>query len=249
VRTAGVDLATEPARTGLAVIEWGAGAARVTEVSVDGANRDIVRLALEVELVGIDCAFGWPDEFVQFVTGHRAGSPLGAEASGDRDWRRTLAYRATDRAVHARTGRWPLSVATDRLGLTALRCAVLLDAVAAAGAPVDRSGAPPSRVVEVYPAAALRCWGIRQAGYKNDVARRAQVLDELLAAAPWLDIGAFREVMVATSDGLDAVLSALVAGFAFAGATDAPPVEAHEAASREGWIALPSAGLATSPLT
>ena len=129
---------------------------------------------------GIDCAFGWPDEFVQFVTGHRAGSPLGAEASGDRDWRRTLAYRATDRAVHARTGRWPLSVATDRLGLTALRCAGAAGCCGGGGrAGRNRSGAPPSRVVEVYPAAALRCWGIRQAGYKNDVARRAQVLDEL----------------------------------------------------------------------
>lgn len=247
IRTAGIDLATEPDRTGLAVMEWAEGGARVVEVRLGASNDDIVGLALNVELMGIDCAFGWPDAFVDFVAAHRAGEILGEEASGDRDWRRSLAYRATDRAVHARTGRWPLSVATDRLGLTALRCAVLLNAVAAAGAPVDRSGAPPSRLVEVYPAAALRCWEIRQAGYKSDAARRAEVLDELLAAAPWLEVGMFREVMLETSDALDAVLSAIVAGFAYAGAVDAPRDDALDAAAREGWIALPSGSLAAAP--
>ena len=31
-------------------------------------------------------------------------------------WRRKLAYRVTDEVVHAAVGRWPLSVAADRIG-------------------------------------------------------------------------------------------------------------------------------------
>ncbi|MAB81678.1 hypothetical protein [Microbacterium sp. UBA3394] len=41
--------------------------------------------------------------------------------------------------IHKRTGRWPLSVSTDRLGLTAMRCAGLLGRIADKGGTVDRS--------------------------------------------------------------------------------------------------------------
>ena len=238
-RTAGVDLAAEAAPTGLALIEWGGVAARVVEVRLGVTNDEIVEVAAGVDLVGIDCAFGWPDEFADFVAALRDRRPLGAGATGDIAWRRRLAYRETDRAVHERTGRWPLSVATDRLGLTALRCAVILDAVAGAGMPVDRAGSPPSRVTEVYPAAALRCWGLTQEGYKRSAERRAELLDDLLAALPWLELGEHRAAMVESADVFDSVLSAVVAGFAHVGRTEPPPPEAAERAAREGWIALP----------
>lgn len=58
----------------------------------------------------------------------------------DRDHRRELRYRATDYRVRQITGRWPLSVSTDRIGVAAMRCASLLDSLAAQGAPVDRCG-------------------------------------------------------------------------------------------------------------
>ncbi|MER3389257.1 MAG: DUF429 domain-containing protein [Microcella sp.] len=248
-RTAGVDLAAESAHTGLAIIEWRAASARVSDLQLGVGNDSIVNAAAHVELVGIDCAFGWPDDFVDVVAALRDRRPLDADATGDIDWRRRLAYRDTDRAVKERTGRWPLSVATDRLGLTALRCAVILEAVARAGLPVDRAGSPPSRVVEVYPAAALRCWGLRQEGYKRSEERRAELLDAVLAALPWLELGEHRAAMLRSADAFDAVLSAVIAGFAHVGRIESPPPEAAERVSREGWIALPVGEAALIPST
>src|SRR5437879_3961538 len=81
------------------------------------------------------------------------------------------------------------------IGQVALRCAVLLAKLDASGRPVDRSGA--GAVVEVYPAASLRGWGLRHRGYKRP--RTPEVLavaaDDLLAAAPWLDCGPHEETI------------------------------------------------------
>ncbi len=118
----------------------------------------IVDLAAEVDAIGIDCAFGWPDDFVEFVGRHARGERVDLSRDDGMDWRRRLAYRETDRDVAARTGHRPLSVATDRLGLTAMHCAALLDAISDRIGPVRRSGS--GRVVEVYPGAALRVWGL-----------------------------------------------------------------------------------------
>ena len=68
-----------------------------------------------------------------------AGVDLAAASKG-------TALAVLDREI---TGRWPLSVATDRLGLTAMHCAVLLDTSGdELGIPVDRSGG--GTAIEVY---------------------------------------------------------------------------------------------------
>lgn len=74
------------------------------------------------------------------------------------DWRRQLAFRRTDEPVRAATGLVPLSVAADRIAHPAMRCAGLLARLALEGQPVDRSGS--GVVVEVYPAASLKQWGL-----------------------------------------------------------------------------------------
>jgi hypothetical protein len=79
--------------------------------------------------------------------------------------RRRLAYRATDRAVREATGLQPLSVAADRIGLTAMRAAGLLAGLATAGQPVDRTGS--GIVLEVYPAASLYSWGLSHREYNG----------------------------------------------------------------------------------
>lgn len=172
--TAGVDLSTEPATTALATIEWVAGAAVVRSLRL-GVNDDMITEAARAAVkLGLDCPLGWPDDFVAFLNQHHKGHVVVApEDVAGKDWRRRLAYRATDRSVHAATRLTPLSVAADRIGLTAMRAAGLLARAAAAGQPVDRAGG--GVVVEVYPAASLRCAGtsrtrvtrakaIRQAG-------------------------------------------------------------------------------------
>jgi hypothetical protein len=65
---------------------------------------------------------------------HHAGHVVAPQEVPGRDWRRKLAYRATDRAVRERTGLTPLSVAADRIGVTAMRAAGILSRLAAEGA-------------------------------------------------------------------------------------------------------------------
>lgn len=242
MRTAGVDLAAESKGTALAIIEWSASGARLRELHVGVDDEQIVAAAPNVDKLGIDCAFGWPDEFVSFVTAHSAGSSNPSGPEGGMAWRRTLAFRETDRVVHARTGRWPLSVSTDRLGLTAMRCAGLLARLNANGTTVDRAGF--GTVVEVYPGASLRLWGFSTTGYRTDPASRERLVREIRGATPWLDIGDFTAQMIASADALDAVVAALAARSAYLGRYEPPPEALLDRARREGWIALPDGAVA-----
>ncbi len=142
MRTVGVDLAAGAPGTALAEIVWSGGTARLTRLEIGIQDADIVASVSAGEAwLGVDCPLGWPDAFVDFVQAHHADvDPRLGPVDGGADWRRTLVYRHTDHVVRERIGRWPLSVSTDRLGVTALRGAGLLRRLAAAGFP---STAPP----------------------------------------------------------------------------------------------------------
>ena len=235
--TIGVDLAAEPARTALAAIDWRGGRAEVRSLVLGASDADVVDASAGASTVGIDCAFGWPIEFAAFVTAHTRREVSPRELVG-RDWRRRLAYRETDRAVRDVIGRWPLSVSTDRLGMTAMRCAELLDAFAAEGEEVDRSGG--GRLVEVYPAAALRLWGIDTAGYKTRPEAMPPAVAALRRAVPWLDVPDDAIALLRRSnDAFDAVVAALNARAHARGRTTRVPESARSSAEAEGWIALP----------
>ena len=242
MRTAGVDLAAEPKGTALAVIDWADSRASLCELQLGVADDVIVRTAGTVEKIGIDCAFGWPDEFVQFVVAHSSGDQSQPGVDGGMDWRRTLAYRETDREARRRTGRWPLSVSTDRLGLTAMRCAGLLGRISESGIVVDRSGS--GIVAEIYPGASLRLWGFSTTGYRTEPAVRERLLQRIQAAASWLDLGPFAPQMITSADALDAVIAALAARSAALGLYEPPEPSTLDRARREGWILLPSGSLA-----
>ena len=238
--TAGVDLSAEPKGTALAIIRWGPEGAKIEEVALNADNEAIEQSTRQATKVGIDCAFGWPDEFVEFITRHASNQPLNAPAESGIQWRRRLAYRETDRAVHERTSRLPLSVATDRLGLTAIRCAVLLELLQRPGEPTDRTGR--GLVVEVYPAATLRCWGFDIAGYKTEATKRSDLLDALLTRLPWLDLGGHEHTLRDSDDAFDSLIAALAARAAATHRASTPPPQHHAQAAREGWIALPFVG-------
>ena len=235
--TAGVDLAAELKGTALAVIEWGE-KATLLELTVDVADAHITDAASRVEKLGIDCALGWPVEFVDFVRANAGMHVEPAEFDGGMEWRRRLAYRETDRSVREHTGRWPLSVSTDRLGLTAMRCAGLLSRLQAAGIPIDRSGA--GLVVEVYPGASLRQWGFITQGYRASADIRQRLLADLEAAAPWFSAGPHRQVMIDSCDAFDAVIAAFSSRAAALGQYLKPTAEQLERARVEGWIAVPN---------
>lgn len=235
--TAGVDLAAEPKGTALAVIDWGDGRATLTELNLGVDDPQIVEATSRVAKIGIDCAFGWPVEFVEFVATHSEHPEDAGAINGGMDWRRTLSYRETDRVVRERTGRWPLSVSTDRLGLTAMRCAGLLSRIQVSGIPVDRAGS--GAVVEVYPGASLRLWGFDTTGYRTSADARAGLLAAVSEAAPWFDAGGFAPLMVASADAFDAVIAAMASRNAAIGGWVGPAPDQLDRARREGWIALP----------
>ena len=241
--TAGVDLAAEPKGTALAVIDWTSSSATVVDLQLGITDQPIVELASQVDKLGIDCALGWPQEFVAFMNQQSDASLSEHTFDGGMDWRRRLAYRETDRHVREITGRWPLSVSTDRLGLTAMRCSGLLSRLSASGVQIDRSGS--GFIAEVYPGASLRLWGFVTAGYRTSEDARAQLLSTLISTAPWLRIGSFEDMMISSSDAFDAVVAALATRAVAVGRYLSPTAEQYVLARQEGWITLPTGSFAS----
>jgi predicted nuclease with RNAse H fold len=243
VLTVGVDLAAEPVNTAVARISWTGGGAEVQELAVGADDAVLVEEIAAVEKAGIDCPLGWPRRFVEFVAQHQAGAFVAPVDVAGKDWRRRLALRETDLVARDVIRLIPLSVAADRIGLAAMRCAGLLARLADAGRPVDRSGA--GVVVEVYPAAALKHWNLPFRGYKGaaNAGLRHELVDRLAAAAPWLRFGAFEQPCRRSDHALDGVVAALNARAAALGRVIRPSVEQAAAARTEGWIALPTGSL------
>ena len=238
--TVGVDLAAEPARTAVAAIRWSPDVATVTQLTV-GADDPAILAAIDgADKAGIDCPLGWPAPFVDFVVAHQANRFAAPEDVAGPEWRRQLAYRQTDLAVRDAVKLWPLSVSTDRIGITAMRCADLLARLARNGQPVDRSGA--GVVVEVYPAASLSTWDLPHRRYKGtpNLDQLDALADALASAAPWLTFGRYDADCRRSDHAFDAVVAALTARAAALGQTTGPPEHQAPAAATEGWIALPT---------
>lgn len=242
MRTAGIDLATQPERTAVCTIDWTPDAALVRLVP-DRSDEALIEVCRQADKTGIDCPFGWPEPFVAAVQAHAAGRGWPGRGQPADGFRARLALRETDRQVHARTGCLPLSVATDRIGLTAMRCALLLDALG----DVDRSGVT-GGVAEVYPAASLRTWQLPWNRYKHGAGRRqlAPMLAGLVQLVPTLEFAPGAHGQCARDDdAFDAVVCAVTARLVAAGRTHPPePGEQARLAATEGWIHVPSgAGL------
>ena len=236
--TAGIDLAAEPKGTALAMIAWGTETAKLVDLAVGANDTELIEKSAGASKIGIDCALGWPMEFINFLNRQTTLDGTTEDIEGDLAWRRRLAYRATDRHVWQSTGRWPLSVATDRLGMTALRASGFLSKLARGGVAIDRTGQ--GLIVEVYPGASLRQWGFETKGYRVSESKRAGLLEELNAKAPWFQLGSFSEMMIESCDAFDSVFASLSARCAALGYFDTPPTEHLEFARAEGWVALPN---------
>jgi predicted nuclease with RNAse H fold len=236
--TLGVDLAAADARTALCQLDWGSGGPVLEHLSVGASDDEIVRLAAQSAVVAIDAPFGWPRTFARTVAAYAAGAPWpAAKPSG-------LWARRTDEAARARVGgRPPLSVSSDRIARPAERAARLLTLLGRE-IPLARDGS--DGVIELYPAGAMRLWGIDTAGYKRPAARMVrEALRDRIVTAVHLKLSADqRERLVETDHALDALVAALV-GRAFSCGWAAGPEtpEDREAAEVEGWIWLPTCTL------
>jgi predicted nuclease with RNAse H fold len=242
VRTLGIDLAAQPTNTSACTIEWGPGRPIVSDLRSGLDDETLLDGISGADEVAIDAPFGWPDEFVDAVAAHRNRTawPGGGE---DQDlYRFRLSFRATDRRLIEQGARRPLSVSTDLIGVVAMRCAYLLDRLAARGEPVDRAGS--GKVVEAYPAPALSSWGLSAIGYKSRVgaARLPELLSQLEQGLGPIEL-TIQQREAASSDHncFDALVCSLVARAAALGLTQPPePGEEADRATREGWIHVPT---------
>ena len=238
----GVDLSAEDLKTWMASVQFLPASANLVSLEAHVANDRMVAAAASATILGIDCPFGWPVAFLDFVDEHMRGA-VSPRDGPPIDWRRRLAYRETDRFVTRETGLRPLSVAADRIAHAAMRCAALLAELQRAGVEVDRSGIS-GKVVEVYPAASLARWGLIHRGYKRteNAPRLDDLVTKLRTTAPWLDLGQFELTCRTNDDAFDAVIAALSAATASAGLTTPPSGSAIDLARCEGWIAMPNEG-------
>ncbi|MCU1517393.1 MAG: hypothetical protein JWQ75_2114 [Pseudarthrobacter sp.] len=247
MRTLGVDLAAAAKKTAVAVLEWDAGTARLEHLALGVEDEEIVELFGTSSMTGIDCPVGWPDALLPFLTGHLNREERPVLDHDGIAGRRLLAYRDTDRFVTAHTGLIPLSVSADRLAHPAMRCAVIQAKIAAMQGPQARDGS--GRLAEVYPAASLKLWGLLARGYKGrrvpETERLGAVLDHLRRAAPWLDLAGHEDRLAASDDLFDAVIASLTARAVAIGQTLRAPDTHAAAALTEGWIHVPSDGLAS----
>ncbi|MHB8588453.1 MAG: DUF429 domain-containing protein [Candidatus Dormibacteraceae bacterium] len=234
MQTIGIDVSSQAQGTASCTIRWENGLAQIelVEHALDDGRLELA-LSERVDKIGIDVPLGWPDAFVGAVARHRAGEPFGeAEMAA-------LARRETDRWVWNNTKQVPLSVSTDRISYPAMRTARILGRLSVLNA--DRSGA--GRVVEVYPAAALRVWQLRYQRYKRDKGREVltAILKELRTRCSWLSASeaVWRDVK-RDDHSFDALICALVARAHATGRCHPVPTDQRETARREGWIAVPS---------
>jgi predicted nuclease with RNAse H fold len=242
MRTLGIDLAAQPANTSICTMEWGPGRPLVSALRSGLDDAALLEAMEGADKVAIDAPFGWPDEFVDAVDAHRnrAGWP---GSDDDQDiYRFRLSFRATDRRLIERGARRPLSVSTDLIGVVAMRCAFLLDRLAALGEPVDRAGS--GKVFEAYPAPALTGWGLSATGYKSRVgaSRLPELLSQLEEGLGGIELThQQREAATTDHNCFDALVCSLVARAAALGLTE-PPEAGDEAdrATREGWIHVPT---------
>lgn len=221
--TLGIDLSSMPPDTSACLLEWKSEEARVLSLESGCTDETLDRLHAKADATGIDAPLGWPLDFRTAVSSWQ-------ETEWNPEIRDHLSYRETDHFVRTHFGLRPLSVSTDRIALPGMRAMAFLRRHGIS----DCSGA--AGVYEVYPAGALKVWGLPHTGYKKDaegVLVRTRLLHRILEKIPIL--GA--EECLSSAHDFDALIAALVTHEAVMGRTAGPP---SENAKSEGWIHLPT---------
>lgn len=186
--------------------------------------------------VGIDAPFGWPVDFVGAIHAHSTYMHW-PHVNNSR-----LRLRRTDHFVKQKARKAPLAVAADKIAMTAMRAARLLAKVYEGGEDVDRTGRT-GRFVEVYPAAALKRWGLDFESYTGKGPEKEDKRDKLvgdLEGKTGLKLtGEVRSGCRESDHKFDAFVAALVTRAAATGCCEPIPDADRERARKEGWIALP----------
>jgi hypothetical protein len=227
------------------MIEWVDDTAKLVHLQHGAGDPEIIGMAMGPDIVGINCPFGWPRLFVEFLTKYTAGQVGGVSAELN-PMNPELRYRLTDEFVtHVVPGARPPSPSSGSTAAATLRCATIL---ANSGHPpelLDFNGKP-RNVFEVYPPASLSQWGLPYKGYRG--ATGQPLLSSMVTkmvkynhyAGPWLRLGQWLDTCRKDADAFEAVVASLSARAAQLGRAIKPGNKFElEAAGAEGWIWLP----------
>ena len=229
----GVDFAAQAKDTWAAIgTVRSKGRFKITEIRGNISDEDMVAIAgAGHQVIAIDAPFGWPDGFVSFVEKYHMGrTPRPVE-------RIDFRFRMTDKDIHDRFRKWPLSVSTDRLGIVAHRLTSLLSRLTDCDVPPFWKNGRTTTIIEVYPAATLLALGLSTKGYKAEGKVRGSMLRKLDAAGLEIPLD-LAELCIASDDALDAAVCALTAHLYSLGETVGHPA-GDMLIRQEGWIFAP----------
>ncbi|MBU49075.1 MAG: hypothetical protein CL920_10300 [Deltaproteobacteria bacterium] len=239
----GIDCATQPQKTGLALGQYKEGELTVSQAYTGKKGMELAKHVSKwipdnaPVLIALDAPLGWPVPLTTVLQHHQAGLALGERHSkGDE-----LFQRTTDRVIWQYTKKRPLDVGADRIARTAHSALAFLDGlrevtqltIPLAWIPGTLSE---TSAIEVYPAATLISRGHSASGYKaKDATQRRQELIQALSTEILIP-EELHAALVEVDHPLDAVICLLAAADFLDGEVIAPTEEQLERALYEGWI-------------
>ncbi len=225
----GIDCATNPKKTGLALGEMRSEIVRILRCATGTRDEAPAMIAVkwladyDEALIALDAPLGWPQRMGAQLSAHRAGLPIQTGAD-------QLFRRATDMEIKRRLKKQPLEVGANLIARTAVAALSMLDeirretkrSIPLAWASKEEE---PWRAIEVYPAATRIAHGA------PDVGGSLKGLEKLL------DCSEVLPALMKSKDTVDAAVCALAAADFLCGRA-IPPVD-HFTALIEGWIWAP----------
>lgn len=251
VRVVGVDWATESKKRAAVELAPQSGVLSLVKVAQPFSDADAGSTLKDQGLivVAVDTPFGWPKDFSSFVSTWSAstgGPPPPTSLS--------FSLRTTDLVVKQETGKQPLSVSADRIGLCARSWVNVVTAEKVANRiDVGQRPTPERPVIEVYPGASLKVFAkhsnstVDEVEFKKKRASREVALKGLLSMFGVRDQQHLAKQLIGVgeedSDAADAFLAALTA-LAYLGklpgwSVRRPSDTELTSAQTEGWIFFP----------
>lgn len=237
VKVIGIDCATEAKKVGLAMGVYRDRSITLLETKLGSDGNSIVEIIKDwiqeddKVVLAIDAPLGWPEDLGKSLCNHLAGQALAVNSN-------LMFRRETDRFIKDKVKKQPLDVGADRIARTAYAALKILgelqlfinNKIEMAWDPEKLNGVA---VIEVYPAATLQCYGIRNVGYKakEQEAQRDDILNELKRV---MDIRCNSLQMRQNADVLDSAVC-LLAAKDFLNGDAYLPID-FEKAEKEGWI-------------
>jgi predicted RNase H-like nuclease len=235
----GIDCATQPQKTGLALGTWDGTAVTIHTLTLGQKSQSLAQTIAnwlppdQPILLAIDAPLGWPADLGSQLATHQAGNPLSVPPN-------SLFRRETDRHIWLRTGKLPLEVGADRIARTvhaALTLLAELRQLTQQPIPLAWQPTVTSKLsaIEVYPAGTLKVLfdPMKVPRYKskdgeNGRSAILQSLKQQVTLPPDVSLA------LQNDDALDAAVCVL-AGADFLGGLAEPPNNLS-AAQKEGWI-------------